>query len=117
MNQNVPDHPSRTWGMLCHLSAIIGYVLIPLGHLIGPLLIWLLKKDEFVEVDLQGREALNFQITWTIYALISTVLMVILIGFVLIAVVHVSGLILTVIASVKAKDGIPYRYPMTFRFL
>ena len=63
----------RTFAMLCHLSALIGFF-IPFGHIIGPLIIWLIKKDTSKLVDDQGRESLNFQISLTIYIFILTIL-------------------------------------------
>jgi hypothetical protein len=56
----------RNWAMTCHLASFAGYVL-PLGNIIGPLVAWLMKRDEFPLVDDQGKEALNFQISMTIY--------------------------------------------------
>jgi len=55
----------RTWAMLCHLSGLAGYV-VPFGNIFGPLIIWLIKRDQSWFVDDQGKEALNFQISWAI---------------------------------------------------
>ena len=51
----------KTWAMLCHLSAVAGFV-IPFGSILGPLVVWLIKKDEMPIVDLHGKKSLNFQI-------------------------------------------------------
>ena len=59
----------RMWGMLCHLSTFAGY-LVPFGNISGPLIVWLVKKDEYAFVDDQGKESLNFQISITIYSLV-----------------------------------------------
>lgn len=107
---------ATTWGMLAHLSALSGYV-IPFGHLIGPFVVWIIKKDTLPFVDEQGKESLNFQISVTIYALISAVLILALIGFVLLAIVGIGALILVIIATVKAANGEHYRYPLTIRFI
>jgi uncharacterized protein len=106
----------RQWGMFAHLSALLGFV-IPFGNVIGPLVIWLVKKDTMPFVDDQAKESLNFQITVTIAAIISMVLMVVLIGFALLVVVGLVALVLTVIAGVKANEGIAYRYPFALRLI
>ena len=63
------DKEERNWAMACHLSALAGYV-IPFGNIAGPLLVWLLKKDEYSLVNEQGKESLNFQLSLLIYMLI-----------------------------------------------
>jgi uncharacterized Tic20 family protein len=104
------------WAMFCHLSALIGCV-IPFGNVIGPLVIWSLKKDEFPLVADQGKEAINFQLSLTIYLIVSFILIFIGIGFLLLPLVALAGLILVVIAGVKANEGEKYRYPFAFRFI
>ena len=103
-------------GMLCHLLAFSGYV-IPFGHLIGPLVMWLVKKDESAFVDANGKESLNFQITVTIATVVSGILCLLLIGFLLLPVVIVGSLVLTIIASIKANEGKVYRYPFCLRLI
>lgn len=107
---------ARTWEMLCHLTALAGFI-IPFGNLLGPLVIWLIKKNEIPSVDAHGKESLNFQISILIYAIISGILVLVLIGFVLLCAVGLMSLICVIIASVKASNGVPYRYPLTIRFL
>lgn len=108
----------RNWGMLSHLSALTGYFFAPfVGNIVAPLIIYLMKKDESPFVAEQSRESLNFQISVCIYWLISGVLAIILIGFLLLAAVWVAGVILTIIASVKAANGEAYRYPLTIRLI
>lgn len=109
-------HDDRTWALICHLSGLAGY-LIPLGNIIGPLLVWLIKKDQSWFIDDQGKEALNFHITFTIYMIIAIVSVIILIGFVLIPLVGVAALILMIIAAINANKGIAYRYPLTLRLI
>ena len=106
----------RTMGMLCHLLAFSGYV-IPFGHLIGPLVMWMVKKDESAFVDANGKESLNFQITVTIATVVSGILCLLLIGFLLLPVVIVGSLVLTIIASIKANEGKVYRYPFCLRLI
>jgi uncharacterized protein len=107
----------RNLAMLSHLLALTGYVGVPLGNIVAPLIIYLMKKDELPFVAEQSRESLNFQISMSIYALISGVLTLILIGFLLLAAVWVAGVVLTIIASVKVANGEAYRYPLTIRLI
>lgn len=116
MGMEVLDKDSRMWGMLCHLSALVGYF-IPFGHIIGPLVIWLVKRESMPFVDDQGKEALNFQISLTIYGLITGVLCLVLIGFILLPIVLIGGLVLVIIAGIKANNGEAYRYPFTIRLV
>ena len=106
----------RMWAMFAHLSALAGFI-IPFGSILGPLIIWQIKKNEFPLVDDQGKEALNFQITMAIALLVSFVLMIVLIGFILIWVVGLFDLIMIVIAAIKANNGERYRYPFTLRLV
>jgi uncharacterized Tic20 family protein len=108
----------QSWVMGCHLAALTGFIGIPFGNLLGPLFVWLLKRSEMPMVDRHGKEALNFQITVTLAAVVAALLCLVLIGFVLLPVIYVGALILTIIAAVKASNGdYEYRYPMTLRFL
>src|SRR5215212_8546203 len=107
----------RTWTALCHASALLGVLLHFPGHLLGPLIVWLLKRDESADIDAHGKEALNFQISMLIYNFVAAVFCLILIGFVFLAVLWVLNAILVIIAAIKASDGEFYRYPMTIRFI
>jgi len=114
VNQQVRDE--RMWGMFCHLSAMAGYI-IPFGSIVGPLIIWSLKKDEFPFVDDQGKEALNFQISMFIYLVISAILIIVVIGILLLIALGIFQLIMIIIASVKANNGESFRYPLSIKFL
>ncbi len=117
-----PPREHCTMGMLCHLLAFAGHI-VPLGNIIGPLIIWLVKKDEMPFVDDQGRQSLNFQITVTLMAFGLGLLAVVTCG--LGAVIAVPGIIALVIfdtvmiilATIKANDGIAYRYPLSIQFI
>lgn len=110
------NQEARQWAMFAHLSALIGF-LIPLGSVIGPLVIWQIKKNEFPFVDDQGKEALNFQITVLIAVLACLVLSVVIIGFLLLPVVGIAALVFTIIGGIKANNGESYRYPLTLRLV
>lgn len=113
----MPSKQATNWGMLCHLSALLGLVLISFGHILGPLVVWLLKRNDDPFIDEQGKESLNFQISITIYVIIAAILCVILIGFVLLGILIIADVILIVVASVKASNGEGYRYPFTIRLI
>ncbi|MEW6533887.1 MAG: DUF4870 domain-containing protein [Thermodesulfobacteriota bacterium] len=113
----MPSKQATNWGMLCHLSALLGLVLISFGHILGPLVVWLLKRNDDPFIDEQGKESLNFQISMTIYVIIAAILCVILIGFVLLGILIIADVILIVVASVKASNGESYRYPFTIRLI
>ena len=107
--------------MFCHLSALSGFIGVPFGSILGPLIIWLLRREEYAAVDAHGRESMNFQISTLIYAF----------GFVLVALatrsvaLAVLGLLgglvayvaLIITGAVKAASGEPFAYPGTIRFL
>lgn len=118
MNEVTPtSKEEQNWAMLCHLSALVGF-LIPFGSLLGPLVVWLIKRAEMPLVDRHGKEALNFQINVAILGLISAALIVVLIGFVLLAAVVVGALFFTIRAAIKVSNGeLGYRYPYVIRFL
>nr|WP_275690250.1 DUF4870 domain-containing protein [Oleiagrimonas citrea] len=106
----------RQWAMFAHLSAFVGLV-IPFGNIIGPLVIWLIKKDTMPFVDDQGKEALNFQITVALAMLASFLLMLVLIGFLLVWIIPLVALVFVIIATIKANEGVYYRYPWTLRLV
>ncbi|MBL7971655.1 MAG: DUF4870 domain-containing protein [Prolixibacteraceae bacterium] len=116
MNQIIDDRDERMWGMLCHLSALAGFV-IPFGNLIGPLIVYSMKKDEYAFVADQGKESLNFQISVLVYLIISGIAVLFVIGIFFLMVIGLFTLILTVVASVRANDGEFYRYPLCIRFI
>jgi len=113
----IDDKQSRTWAMVCHLSALAGYTCIPLANVIAPLIVWFLKKDEFPAVNEHGKEAINFQISILIYTIVSIFLFVVVIGIFLLPVVLVTNLVLIIVAAVKANEGQLYKYPLCIRFI
>lgn len=118
-----PDGQARTWNMLCHLSALAGF-LIPFGHILGPLIVWQIKKNEIPSVDVHGKASLNFQITVTIAVFVggfaAAILAFIGIGFLifpLVMLLGLAGLILAIIAGIKANNGEDYKYPYSFELV
>jgi uncharacterized protein len=107
----------RTWNILCHASALLGVFLHFPGHLLGPLIVWLAKREDSPEIDAHGKESLNFQISMLIYNIIAAVFCLVLIGFVFLAILWVLNAVFVIIASIQASDGRFYRYPITIRFI
>ncbi len=108
---------ARMWAMFCHLAGLCAFIIPAVGNIVGPLILWQIKKDEYPFVDEQGKEALNFQISMTIYALISAVLIVVCIGVFLLVAIAIVDLVFLLIAAVKTNNGQAYRYPLSIRFI
>lgn len=102
--------------MFCHLSALAGFI-IPFGNIIGPLIVWQIKKAEFPQVDDQGKEALNFQITVILAAIVSALLILVVIGAFLLMAVGIANLVFIIIATIQANKGEMYRYPFNLRLI
>lgn len=113
----VPDGDARRWAMLCHYAAFFWFLMPMVGNVLGPLLVWQLKKDSDPFIDDQGREAFNFQLTYSLWMIICGILGWILIGFALAALVNLVSLVLVVIAGIRANEGRAYRYPLNWRFV
>lgn len=114
------NQDEQLWSLLAHLSALLGFLFSFLGFaggFIGPLIIWLIKKDQSYIVGESAKEALNFNITFTIYSIIAYFTVFLLIGFILVPIVYVVWIVFIIIGSVKAYQGQHYRYPLTFRFI
>jgi uncharacterized Tic20 family protein len=118
----------RQWAMFAHLSALLGAILTgAFGHgwgcFIGPLIIWLVKKDTMPFVDDQGKEALNFNITVAIAIRVLLLLSIMTLGIGLIIaiplwiIIGIVWLVFTIIAAIKANEGVRYRYPFTLRLI
>lgn len=112
----------RNWAMACHLAGFAGYI-VPggIGHILGPLIVWLMKKDTSAFVNDQGMEAVNFNIsvsilTWVCIALFCTIILIPL-AIVALGVLAVFDVVCRIMAALAASSGQTYRYPLTFRFL
>jgi uncharacterized Tic20 family protein len=113
---------ARMWAMFCHLGGLAALVVPVVGSILGPLIIWQIKKEDHPFVDEQGKEAVNFQISMLLYAVIgSAACLITCIGMPLIPIVGLAvsivDLIFLVIAALKANDGFHYRYPVCIRFI
>jgi uncharacterized Tic20 family protein len=116
-NKTGEQRQARIWGMLCHLSALVAMTGLPLGHIIGPLVVWLIKRKAHPFVNEQGKESLNFQLSMTLYTLIMAPLIYIKIGMVLIFILVIVNFVLVIIASLRAYHGESFRYPFRIRFI
>jgi uncharacterized Tic20 family protein len=113
---------SRTWAIAAHLSALIGLVI---GfNFLGPLVVYLVKRDEDPYVRAHAAEALNFNLSAFIYAIVGgfvlVILIVLLVGILLIPLAFaavIGWIVLVILAAVKAGRGELYRYPLTIRFV
>lgn len=106
----------RTWAMIAHLGAYAGHF-IPFGHIIVPLVVWILKKDEFPLVNDQGKESINCQISYSIYFIVAGILCFLVVGFLVLPALWVADVVLVLIAAIKANEGVRYRYPAIIRFI
>lgn len=125
-NSKEPSVAVRKWAVLDHLSALLGLLGVPLGHILGPLLIWWVKKEDDVYLDEQGKEALNFNLSVLLYGIGLGAVGAILIALNSVLAWVASGiffvfslfwLISIVVAAVHAHDGHHFRYPLTIHFL
>lgn len=112
----VPSAEEKQWGLFSHLSALSGMI-IPLGSVLGPLIIWQVKKDTLPFAADQAKEALNFNITVAIALIVSFLLTFVVIGLLLLPLVGLAWLILTILAAIKANEGVAYRYPFALRLI
>ncbi len=113
----VPTENERTWGMLAHLSALVGLVLPLIGIVLGPLVVWLARRDESEFVAGHAKEALNFNISVLLGALACMLLMLVFVGFLLGTALFIAWLVMTLIAAIKASEGHTYRYPFSLRLV
>ena len=107
----------RNWAMGSHMIALVGLLGNGLGFLVGPLIVWLVKRDDHPFIDEQGKEAVNFQITMMGAIIICIPLIFVAIGIVLMPLIGIFDVVLTIIAGVKAANGEHWRYPLTIRFI
>jgi len=106
----------RNWSMLCHISAFAGFF-FPFGGIIGPLIFWLSRKDESSWVDLNGKAAMNFNLSMLLYMVLVSPLCLILIGIPLIFALLMIKVICIIIGSVKSAKGEIFRYPLSIPFI
>jgi uncharacterized Tic20 family protein len=109
-----PDE-ERTWSIAAHASALAIFAGIP--PVIGPLVIWLIKKEQSPTIDAHGKEAVNFNLSFLLYGIVASLLILVLIGLLILPIVFVTWFVLVIIGTLRASSGELYRYPMTIRFI
>lgn len=112
----VGNNEEKLWGTFAHLSAVAGFV-FPLGNIFGPLLIWLLKRNESSFVDANGKNSLNFQISMTIYMVAAGFMSIFIIGIPVLIGLGILNIILVIKASIEANNGKAYQYPLSIVFI
>ncbi len=116
LNTTVDRSSINTSAMLCHLCTFAGLI-IPFGGILGPLIMWQIKKDVDPFINRHGIAAVNFHLSMAIYYFVSFLLAFIFIGFFFLIILAITDLILTIIASIKASNGEEYKYPLAIPFI
>jgi uncharacterized protein len=123
-----PSQDERNWALFAHLSVLAGGLVTygwaaSFGSFLGPLIIWLVKRESMPFVADQAKEALNFGITLTIACIVLLILTILSLGIgailtiPLFLAIGLGALVLVIIAAVKANQGVAYRYPLTLRLV
>jgi uncharacterized Tic20 family protein len=107
----------RTWCILAHATALVGFLVPVAGHIVGPLIVWLAKRQDSPEIDAHGKESMNFQISMLIWNAIALILCLVLIGIPILILLHILNIIFVIIASIQASEGKLYRYPLAIRLI
>jgi uncharacterized protein len=115
--ESPPSQDERTWGMLSHLAAFVGLLIPCLGAILAPLILWLVWRDRSPFVADQAKEALNFNISVALAGLVCALLTVVFIGILLGIVLFFGWLALTILAAIRASEGMQYRYPLNLRLV
>jgi len=114
------DASERQWIIILHLSALAGLVIVGFGHILGPLIIWLLKKNEVPGLDTAGKSVLNFQISWSLWFFISGVVAAmgscLVVPLALPVGTFIAWLAFLINGAIKASNGVNYNFPLTIRF-
>ncbi len=100
----------KQWALYSHLSPLV-------SSFVGPLVIWQMKRGEMPFAGNEAKEALNFQLSIFLYALLSALLVVVLVGVFMLAAIYVFNIAMILMAAAKANQGVAYRYPLTIRFV
>ena len=112
-----PTQDERTWGMIAHLSAFAVFVFPLGGNILAPLIIWLTRRNTSAYVEMEAREALNFNISVALGWIVCGLLVFALIGIPFGAALFLYWLVMAIVAAVKASEGVGYRYPFSLRLV
>ncbi|MCP3980509.1 MAG: DUF4870 domain-containing protein [bacterium] len=108
---------ARNWAMACHMMALVGLLGNGIGLLVGPLVVWLIKREEHPFIDEQGKEAINFQLTMMGALFLSAILIFAVIGILLLPLVGLFTVVMAIVGGIKAANGEHFRYPLTIRLI
>lgn len=117
VNTNQISRDARMWAMICHLAGLTLFLMPLISNIIAPFIVWQIKKEDDLFIDEKGKEALNFQISISIYALASIPLVFVCIGVILLPAVIIFDIVCIIIAALKSNNGEYYRYPLTIRLI
>ncbi len=106
----------NNWAVLLHLSQLLGFTALPFVGLAAPIVIWLLLKEQYPGLDAHGKNVLNWILSSLIYATVSALLIIAVVGIVLLPVIVILGIVFPILAAVKASQGIVWKYPLTIEF-
>jgi uncharacterized Tic20 family protein len=101
--------------MAMHLSILCGYI-IPWVGLIAPIVLWLVHKDRNEIVDRHGKDIVNWLISFNIYVLVAWLLIFVFIGFIILPVLAILGIVFPILGAIKANEGTLWKYPLTITF-
>ena len=107
----------RNWATICHLAGFAFFILPPIGHVVAPLILWLLKRHDSSFIDEHGKEAVNFQIGVSLYGVLCFILIFFLIGLPIALLLFLFWAICMIYAAIQANDGMSFRYPLIIRLL
>lgn len=118
---DLTDKDTRQWAALCHLAALAQFAVPSLGQVIGPLIVWLIKRNDHPFIDEQGKESLNFQISITLYMVVATIACVAtcvgaFLAFIPAIIFLAMSVGFCIAGAIAANKGQHYRYPLTIRF-
>lgn len=115
-----PSKDERNWAMIAHLSALL-FLWSGIGGVIGPLIVYLIRKDDMPFAAQQAKEACNFQITMLLLGLVAWFLILLIItlpiGLPMLFILGILDVVLTIVAAVKVSEGVAYRYPFNLRLI
>lgn len=99
------NKPPTDWRLYMELSSLGFFILPALGHILGPLILWLVAKDNDPVADAEGKRVLNFNLSWTIWSIVTC-------GFGLLA-----WIVIVIVAIIKAANKQPFQHPLTIQFI
>jgi len=116
-NKSPTEQEVRQWAMILHFSQLVGIFVVPVVGFILPIILWQVKRNEMPELDAHGKVITNWLISALIYGVISTCLIIVFIGFPLLGVLGLLGIIFPILGGIKANEGVVWKYPLSIAFL